>query len=92
MDDMDIKSLLASEVFNNFVKIEKEKESYLSNQKELQANSLIETFYKIQETIRSNPELKRNVKEIQSKLRTNPSFRKSADEKLVSGILMLDLD
>lgn len=101
-NDQDLKALMSSEVFRNYLAIELEKEAkaHLLSDEQIknsqrsfeEKNAALESFIKFESAIKQNDMLKKSFLDMQKQISENPGLAKKLGSKFVDAIMMLDLE
>lgn len=92
MSDMDLQSLLGSEVFRIFAAQEQEKELAEKRKNEELGKKVIADFELLQMKVNSNSKLKETFKKMQDRFINDPEYRKAADQNFVQGVMLLKIE
>lgn len=101
-NDQDLKALMSSEVFRNYLALENEREA---NQGKLtsdevktlkikakETEDVITAFSEFELSIKENRFLKKAFLDMQKQIQENPALSKKLGAKFVNAIMMLDLE
>lgn len=92
MSDMDLQSLLGSEVFRIFAAQEQAKELEEKRKNEELGKKVIADFELLQMKVNSNAKLKETFKKMQDRFINDPEYRKAADQNFVQGVMLLKIE
>lgn len=101
-NDQDLKALMSSEVFRNYLSIELERESkaHLATDEQLKQakrqaqefKNAIEAFAEFEIKVREDEVLKQAFIDMRQKLLESPALRKQLGSKFANAIMMLNLE
>jgi len=92
MSDMDLQSLLGSEVFRIFATQEQTKEFEEKRKNEELSKKMVAEFELFQMKVNSNSKLKETFKKMQDRFINDPDYRKKADQNFVQGVMLLKIE
>lgn len=101
-NDQDLKALMSSEVFRNYLSLELEREAkaQVPSQEEIkraqrkaqETSEVIKAFAEFETQVKENFILKQAFTKMKNQIATDPEFARKLDKKFVNAIMMLDLD
>lgn len=101
-NDQDLKALMSSEVFRNYLAIELEREANsnvptaaeikIAERKAKEANDAIKAFAAFEANVKENFLLKEAFVKLQRQISNDPVLAKKLGKKFTDAIMMLDLD
>lgn len=101
-NDQDLKALMSSEVFRNYLSLELEREAKaqvpsqeaikIAQRKAKETSEIIKAFAEFETQVKENFLLKEAFVKMKNEITSNPDFARKLDKKFVNAIMMLDLD
>lgn len=101
-NDQDLKALMSSEVFRNYLALENEREANqgkltsdevkILKRKAKETEDAITAFSEFELSIKENRFLKKAFLDMQKQIQENPALGKKLGAKFVNAIMMLDLE
>jgi hypothetical protein len=101
-NDQDLKALMSSEVFRNYLSLEMEREAKaklpneeqikISQRKAKEASEALTAFAQFETQVKENFLLKEAFLNMQKEISNNPALAQKLGKKFTDAIMMLDLD
>jgi len=101
-NDQDLKALMSSEVFRNYLAIELEREakSHLPSEEQIkqakrkaeETNAVIKAFSQFEASVKENALLKKAFIDIKKEISNNPALAKKLGKKFTDALMLLDLE
>jgi phage-related protein len=90
--DMDSQALFGSEVFRNFVQLQKQSENRDQAIKKQAEAKLLKDLEDLQIKVNSNNVLKEQFKKLQTKFINDSAYRETVNPDFVRGVLLLKIE
>lgn len=101
-DDQDLKALMSSEVFRNYLSIENEREANAHKiteeqlktamRKAKELDEAVVAFSNFETSVKENRFLKKAFLDIQKRASEDPEFKKKLGPKFMEALMLLDLE